>query len=512
MAVLLGATALLAGASSVLAASDPNARFRGIPPGDLAATNRRWESAAKEHSYVTFDLSWSHSWRAVWTEPAKSSVTGRDLRVESWDAAWVFVKFLPLKDSRKSIEGNYWQQATLSTDAAHHVTPAGATNAVGLTDNGKRGVGVFIYRDAIGCGTNDFKGVKLRWLHGADKVDPAKAAVQVHTLAMIYVPEGPFKAGSGIRIPIDRFPDGLKRPVVGGPLPGKTPEWPRGCFGEFTDGAWRGGGPTIPFLVDAEWNSPVAAGSRARRIGPRPGLLWGNLVYDFHNRGLSAGFGSMAPVDDGYPPATLHNDYPTGYNAFYCMKYPLTQGQYATFLNSLPPHVAAARALVSGDGKMPNSGVTTAFIIVDKRKVSPGPGYRPHTIEEWDGHTITCSTDRVPKIPTSADAGGGVRLGTDADQDADVLGNLIRDAMADEKARNRPKRPPVFTARLPDRPCGWIGWVDGFAYAVWAGLRPMTELEYEKARRGHLDPSLKVTLHPSATDCIGSGGRWPSVR
>ena len=518
-AVLFGATALLAATSSLLAANDPDARFRGTPPGNLAATNVRWEAATKEYSHVTFDLSWSGSWRAAWVEPADSSVTGRDLRIESWDAAWVFVKFLAEKDSKASIERNHWQHATLAADAAHHVIPAGATNAVGLTDDpstglgarGRRGIGVFIYRDAIGCGANDFKGVKLRWLHGADKVDPARAAVRVRALAMVYVPEGPFKAGSGIRVPIERFPDGPKRPVVGGPLPGKTPEWPRGCFGEFTDGAWRGGEPTIPFLVDAEWNGPVAVGSRARRIGPRPGLLWGNLVYDFHNRGLSAGFGSMAPVGDGYPPATVHNDYPTGYDAFYCMKYPLTQGQYATFLNSLPPDAAAERGFVSGDGKMPNSGVTTAFIIVDKRKVSPGPGYRPHTIEEWDGHTITCSTDRVPRIPTSVDAGGGVRLGTDAGQDVDVVGSLIRDAMAEEKNKDKPKRPPVFTARLPDRPCGWIGWVDGFAYAVWAGLRPMTELEFEKARRGPLDPMRTEPASRRADPSTAIRGAWEDL-
>ena len=71
--------------------------------------------------------------------------------------------------------------------------PAGATNTVGLTDDGKRGHGVFIYRDAIGHGANDFKGVKLRWLHAerrSGKVDPAKAAVKVHAIAMVYVPEG----------------------------------------------------------------------------------------------------------------------------------------------------------------------------------------------------------------------------------------------------------------------------------------------------------------------------------
>jgi len=508
MAVLFGPAMLLAGAGGAVVDNDPNARFHGAPSHNLAVKNVRWEHATKEYSHVTFDLSWSFSWRAAWVEPAKTSVTGRDVRVENWDAAWVFVKYLPEKDKKESIGRNHWRHATLSTDAADHVMPAGATNTVGLTDDGKRGVGVFIYRDAIGHGNNDFKGVKLRWLHRSDKVDPAKAAVNVHALAMVYVPEGPFKAGSGIAVPINRFRDGPTRPIVGGPLPGKLPEWPAGCFGVFTDGAWRGGEPTIPFLVDAEWSGPVAERSRARRIGPRPGLLWGNLVYDFHNRGLSAGFGSMAPVGEGYPPATVHNDYPTGYDAFYCMKYALTQGQYAAFLNSLPPDVAAARAFVSGDGKMPSSGVTTAFIIVDKRKVSVGPGLRPHTIEEWDGHTITCSSDKVPRIPISADAIAGDRLGAGVGQDADVLDGLIRDAIADERGKNKPKQPPVFTARLPDRPCGWIGWVDGFAYAVWAGLRPMTELEYEKARRGPVDPVRKKLALRRAGPNTPVRGTW----
>ena len=43
---------------------------------------------------------------------------------------------------------------------------------------------------------------------------------------------------------------------------------------------------------------------------------------------------------------------------------------------------------------------------------------------------------------------------------------------------------PVFSATAPDRACNFMSWPDGAAYADWAGLRPMTELEFEKAGRG----------------------------
>jgi formylglycine-generating enzyme required for sulfatase activity len=36
--------------------------------------------------------------------------------------------------------------------------------------------------------------------------------------------------------------------------------------------------------------------------------------------------------------------------------------------------------------------------------------------------------------------------------------------------------------------CNWLSWMDGCAYVDWAGLRPMTELEYEKACRGDQAP------------------------
>ncbi|MGZ8550157.1 MAG: SUMF1/EgtB/PvdO family nonheme iron enzyme [Chitinophagaceae bacterium] len=45
-----------------------------------------------------------------------------------------------------------------------------------------------------------------------------------------------------------------------------------------------------------------------------------------------------------------------------------------------------------------------------------------------------------------------------------------------------------YLAGSPSRPCNYFSWDDACAYADWAGLRPMTELEFEKACRGALNP------------------------
>ncbi len=43
---------------------------------------------------------------------------------------------------------------------------------------------------------------------------------------------------------------------------------------------------------------------------------------------------------------------------------------------------------------------------------------------------------------------------------------------------------PNYSASAPDRACDHLHWRYGVNYAAWAGLRPMTELEYEKTCRG----------------------------
>jgi hypothetical protein len=492
---------LLAGVSAGLADDLAATRFHGAPTYDLAVTNVQWEAGTEEYSFVTFDLSWGHSWRAKWMEPATNNVTGRDLDVESWDAAWVFVKFLPEKDAKESIERNHWQHAALDPDPAHHVMSAGATNTVWLFDGpstglgagGNRGMGVFIYRAALGTGPNNFKGIKLRWLHppslgssgatsppslgssgaaGSGTFDPAKAGLRVYPISMVYVPEGPFKVGSGADSGFTKFPDGPTVPMANGDYMGAL----NVEVGSRTDGSWRGG-PVVPFLVDAEWNGPVAEGTRGRRVGAKAGQLWTVLTF------------SEYWVDRPSVGSTgfLNDDYPTGYEAFYCMKYDLTQGQYVDFLNSMPPDVAAGRAFLSdelgcdyplGDGDV-------------KIKVDIGPEYKPYFYNERAGLTITVSTRveecRAKGVLKAPEMDINMKDDTQKNGPGDVLDNMLGDMDRNEAAAKQikiTKVQPVYSARLPFRSCSGISRHDFYAYAVWSGMRPMTELEMGKASRG----------------------------
>jgi formylglycine-generating enzyme required for sulfatase activity len=48
--------------------------------------------------------------------------------------------------------------------------------------------------------------------------------------------------------------------------------------------------------------------------------------------------------------------------------------------------------------------------------------------------------------------------------------------------------PAIYTTDNPNVSCNFINWADMAAYLDWSGLRPMTELEFEKACRGTAAP------------------------
>ena len=73
----------------------------------------------------------------------------------------------------------------------------------------------------------------------------------------------------------------------------------------------------------------------------------------------------------------------------------------------------------------------------------------------------------------------------------------------------------AYTTMLPYLPMRFASWADMAAYADWAGLRPITELEYEKAARGPLAPvageyAWGSTSIAAATGLIAAGTRHES--
>jgi hypothetical protein len=393
--VLLGAAVLFADMSPVLADDHAQERFQATGKADsIRITNVRCsEATAAGQSSITFDLAWDHSWRAAWDVAAQQHGGTGTLKLESWDAAWVFVKF------RKPGDDGY-SHATLSTGAADHSIPPGATLDIGPSDDGKRGIGACVYRATAGSGTSDFKGVTLRWLHEADGVEDARRVdLKVFAVPMVYVPQCAFWAGDGTTSRTPR------------PYPPGDPSDLRGQdFGHvhLVTGQFSAGDTTEPCRIESE-NALTLGGQSKKNLGNREGL-------------------GMLRTDDftSFVTRTLPAEFPKGYAAFYCMKHEVTRGEYAAFLGTLS-FEQQSRVTAKGNGPDCQAG------------------------------TFVFAPDDPQGIKISVPGKG-------------------------------PATPAVYGTDAPHLACNFLSWTEGLYYANWAGLRLMTELEYEKAGRGPLKP------------------------
>jgi len=315
---------------------------------------------------VRFDISWENSWR----------------HGSFHDAAWVFFKIRPEGETQ-------WQHVKLVADKV--ANPTGYRQGEGtpvdlIVPDGEDGfTGMFVRRAAEGKGALAARNVTALWdFTASEGITRSMKNVQVRGfgIEMVYVAEGPFYLGSG-GTELNRFY-----------------MWTDGG----RDIAPRRIGPTGWERQDDGQGAPAYRVTSAGAIptGRQKGKLW------------AAG---IMPEDGGEIPEPL----PNGYAAFYCMKYCITQGQYADFLNTLTETQAKERFHVEGHGR-------------------------------W--------IDRAGECPNYTYSASG-RL-------ASQYG------------------PRGTTDR--DERCPWLSWADGAALAAWAGLRPMTELEYEKAIRGPRDP------------------------
>jgi formylglycine-generating enzyme required for sulfatase activity len=332
------------------------------------------QNTTSDFTFVNFDIAWDNSWR---TSTAQCN----------WDACWVFVKY------RLKIETT-WHHATLNwvdgTGSGDGHTEPTNSNIVSSNDNGSGGAyGVFIYSSAdMAQGSVNYTGAKLRWNYGTDGLaDNDSVEVCVFAIEMVYVPQGSFYVGDGTFTTI------------------------RGQFENGTSGT--------ALQITSEGALTLGGGSAGSLGNSNTSGMYAIWGLDDFNDATSK---------------TLPAAFPKGYNAFYCMKYEITQEQYAAFLNKL---------------------------------------------------TYTQQTTRTVNAPNSAPGTGALNTGNSHRNGIDIMTkgissykpavyacNLDGDANYDEATDGQ------------NISCNYLKWDDLAAYLDWAALRPFTELEYEKACRG----------------------------
>lgn len=275
----------------------------------------------------------------------------RDLAMNNHDAAWVFLKFRPN-------DPEYNSRHLLALPEGHRVMASSNCPAPEFEVSAD-GAGMFIFL------SKNYRG-RVEWAlelafdpAGLGRLDAKNGVWSLHAIEMVLVPAGAFtlgdpepaaqKAASFFRVGASGDPDGL-------------------------------------YTIQEE-NQVVPVGNTP-----------GNLNYH-----------AATPEYQGDGKGPVPAAFPKGVAAFYTMKYEITQGQYALFLNALGRQASYFRANFSGKGY---------------------------------------EKDR-----------GSIHLNNDQ-----------------------------YVAKSPGRPLNFVSWDDGCAFADWAGLRPMTELEFEKACRGTTTP------------------------
>ncbi len=264
------------------------------------------------------------------------------------DAAWIFMKLV--------YGGQGVRHVKLDPSGYRVLDVPGVEAPPAQIDMGSDSTGFFIYPAQPYRGDIQWRlSVPLAPEHYNARRD-GRAELEVFGIEMVYITEGPFTLGD--------------------------PDTTALNFGAF----YRSGADGTPDGLA----QITSEGSFS--VGP------GSLYYR-----------SQQPEYQGDQQGPVPTAFPKGYQAFYVMKYEITQGQYAAFLNTIPDNATYERFSFGGR--------------------------------------------------TYAAKRGTIYL--DGDH---------------------------YVAGSPHRPLNFLSWDDGLAFADWAALRPMTELEFTKASRGPEPP------------------------
>ncbi len=162
-----------------------------------------------------------------------------------------------------------------------------------------------------------------------------------------------------------------------------------------------------------------------------------SVLIDAPEQTLGGEFGMFVEDSDTWS-GKIGDTYPNGYKGFYVMKYEISQEQYMEFLNKLPYEAQKARTI--GDAL---DDLQEGHYVFGKRGSAE-------------------ASNRNGIILVDRQEGASVLFGCDLDKTDDGRG-LEADGQAIA--------------------CNYLTVNDMLAYAQWCGLRPLSEMEYEKMCR-----------------------------
>jgi formylglycine-generating enzyme required for sulfatase activity len=374
------------------------------------------------YAIIQFDISWENSWRNY-------GETGSPTPPYNWDAAWVFIKY--------RANGGVWGHAWLHDQG--HTPASGSLLEIGLLQPGAAyhptsnpGAGVFISRSTIAQGNVAFDDVMLRWNYGANGLTNEDVVdIVVYAVETVYISQGSFYLGTGGN---------------------ETGSFTNGNYNKdqvvsFTVTNQGAGYTSVPDVIIDNEGSGGAGASAVAVL--RPGFPVVNEVLV-----VSSGSGYTSP-----PTVTLDGGGGTGATA---------TAHLGTINQPL---------LISGEGEIDIGRAPGSLWGTDSNPVS----------RSGIGSAGTLPSD----FPKGFRAFYCMKHEITQQNYVDFL-NSLTTAQATSRFSNQSGNyrhaitvnGGVYSTSLPDVACNYLSWSDVAAILDWMALRPMTELEYEKACRG----------------------------